>query len=65
MFTIEKWKQTQTCSAITLRKKLRLLSSIFALLGYKVERDGFKINIESSLFDQLGLLQEMNFKRSY
>lgn len=43
---IEKWKQTQTCSATTMRKKLRLLSSCFARLGHKVEQDWFKINVE-------------------
>lgn len=43
---IEKWKQTQTCSATTMRKKLRLLSSCFARLDHKVEQDWFKINVE-------------------
>lgn len=43
---IEKWKQTQTCSATTMRKKLRLLSSCFARLGHKVEQDWFKVNVE-------------------
>ena len=43
---IEKWKQTQTCSATTMRKKLRLLSSCFARLDHKVEQVWFKINVE-------------------
>lgn len=43
---IEKWKQTQTCSATTMKKKLRLLSSCFNRLGHKVETEWFKINVE-------------------
>ncbi|OOQ64199.1 recombinase [Vibrio parahaemolyticus] len=43
---IEKWKQTQTCSATTMKKKLRLLSSCFNRLGHKVETEWFKISVE-------------------
>ncbi|HHF3070738.1 TPA: site-specific integrase [Vibrio diabolicus] len=43
---IEKWKQTQTCSATTMKKKLRLLSSCFNRLGHKVEAEWFKISVE-------------------
>ncbi|WP_061011071.1 site-specific integrase [Vibrio sp. CUB2] len=43
---IEKWKQTQTCSATIMKKKLRLLSSCFNRLGHKVETEWFKISVE-------------------
>ncbi|MGR5360212.1 hypothetical protein ACPV54_05095 [Vibrio mediterranei] len=43
---IDKWKETQTCSATTMRKKLRLLSSGFGRIGHKVEQEWFKINVE-------------------
>ncbi|EGR0768104.1 tyrosine-type recombinase/integrase [Vibrio parahaemolyticus] len=43
---LEKWKQTQTCSATTMKKKLRLLSSCFNRLGHKVETEWFKISVE-------------------
>lgn len=43
---IEKWRETQTCSATTMRKKLRLLSSCFSRIGHKVESEWFKISVE-------------------
>ncbi len=45
---IEQWKKTQTCSLITMKKKLRLLSSCFGRVGHKVEQDWFKVAVEKT-----------------
>ncbi|ELI5409729.1 recombinase [Vibrio parahaemolyticus] len=43
---IEQWKETQTCSLTTMKKKLRLISSCFSKLGQKVDQDWFKLKVE-------------------
>ncbi|HHG3337065.1 site-specific integrase [Vibrio parahaemolyticus] len=45
---IEQWKNTQTCSLTTMKKKLRLLSSCFGRVGHKVEQDWFKVVVEKT-----------------
>ncbi|EGQ9702001.1 site-specific integrase [Vibrio parahaemolyticus] len=45
---INQWKETQTCSLTTMKKKLRLLSSCFGRVGHKVEQEWFKIVVEKT-----------------
>lgn len=43
---IDGWKQTQTCSEATLKKKLRLLSSCFSKAGIVVDGDWFRFKVK-------------------
>ncbi|MFH4445632.1 tyrosine-type recombinase/integrase [Vibrio alginolyticus] len=42
---VEAWKDSQTCSTTTLKKKLRLLSSCFNRIGIKHDSDWFKLKV--------------------
>ncbi|WP_253822492.1 tyrosine-type recombinase/integrase [Vibrio europaeus] len=42
---VEAWKDSQTCSPTTLKKKLRLLSSCFNRIGIKHDADWFKLKV--------------------
>lgn len=46
MSHIHAWKQAQTCSEVTLKKKLRLLSSCFTRAGVAAESDWFRVKIK-------------------